>query len=106
MRATAAGESVLSPLVAGALLERIRMQHAPAPPAADGDAAALIRSRLTARELDIFQRLASGQGNREIGRELALSANTVSSHIASILDKLQLGNRIQAAVQAVRSGIA
>ena len=53
-----------------------------------------------------FQRLASGESNRQIGDSLSLSANTVSNHIASILDKLHLENRIQAAVQAVRSGIA
>ncbi|MEA2374381.1 MAG: hypothetical protein QOD53_844 [Thermoleophilaceae bacterium] len=40
------------------------------------------------------------------GRELTLGANTVSNHIAGILAKLQLDNRIQAAVQAVRSGIS
>jgi DNA-binding NarL/FixJ family response regulator len=40
------------------------------------------------------------------GHELSVSANTVSDHIAGILDKLHLDNRIQAAVQAVRNGIA
>jgi DNA-binding NarL/FixJ family response regulator len=65
-----------------------------------------IRGALTARELEIFTRLASGESNRDIGRALSLSANTVSNHIASILAKLHLHNRIQAAVQAVRSGLA
>ncbi len=51
-------------------------------------------------------RLASGAGNKAIGHELSLSANTVSNHIASILSKLQLDNRIQAAVHAVRAGIS
>jgi hypothetical protein len=48
----------------------------------------------------------SGESNQQIGRELALSTNTVSNHIASILAKLHLDNRIQAAVQAVRAGIS
>ena len=48
----------------------------------------------------------SGESNQDIGRELPLSANTVANDISSILAKLHLDNRIQAAVQAVRSGIA
>ena len=65
-----------------------------------------IRAALTSRELEIFTLLASGNSNPEIARELSLSTNTVSNHIASILAKLHLENRIQAAVQAVRSGIS
>ena len=56
--------------------------------------------------LEIFERLASGRSNHDIARELSLSTNTVHNHIASILAKLHLDNRIQAAVQAVRSGIS
>jgi len=105
VRATAAGEAVLSPEIAGVLLERIREQDIPVT-TAEGLAGVAIRAALTERELEIFTRLASGNGNLEIGRDLSLSANTVSNHIASILSKLQLDNRIQAAVQAVRSGIS
>ena len=64
------------------------------------------RAVLTVRELENFERLASGESNQEIGRELSLSTNTVSNHIGSILAKLHLDNRIQAAVQAVRAGIS
>lgn len=60
----------------------------------------------TERELQIFELLASGDSNQAIARKLSLSANTVSNHVASILAKLQLHNRIQAAVHGVRSGIA
>jgi DNA-binding NarL/FixJ family response regulator len=105
VRATAAGESVLSPEIAGKLLQRVRERDTGLSPT--GDAAAIaIRAALTHRELEIFQLLASGESNQTIGLELSLSPNTVSNHIASILAKLQLENRIQAAVQAVRSGIA
>jgi len=65
-----------------------------------------IRSALTPRELEIFTRLASGESNQEIGHALAVSENTVRNHVASILAKLQLENRVQAAVQAVRSGLS
>ena len=104
VRASAAGECVISSRVAGDLLERIRERDIPVT-ARSEQAAAAIRAVLTERELEIFKRLASGHSNQEIGRELSLSENTVKNHIASILAKLQLDNRIQAAVQAVRSGI-
>ena len=69
-------------------------------------AAGAIRAILTDRELEIFRRFASGDTNQQIGHELSLSRNTVANHVASILAKLQIDNRIQAAVQAVRSGIS
>jgi DNA-binding NarL/FixJ family response regulator len=96
VKATAAGESVISSEIAGKLLQRIRELGIPIATDSDNTANA-IRAALTPRELEIFTRLA---------RELALSTNTVSNHIASILAKLHLDNRIQAAVQAVRSGIS
>lgn len=105
VRATAAGQAVISSQIAGRLLERIREQNIPVVAGRELDAAA-IRATLTTRELEIFTRLASGETNGDIGRELGLSRNTVANHIASILAKLQLENRIQAAVQAVRSGIS
>ena len=65
-----------------------------------------IRSALTTRELEVFKRLASGESNQQIGRAFSVSENTVRNHVASILAKLQLENRVQAAVQAVRSGLS
>ncbi|HWF35470.1 MAG TPA: response regulator transcription factor [Solirubrobacteraceae bacterium] len=102
--ATAAGESVLSSQIAGKLLDRMRELDLPA--AAGVKTAAVIRAALTERELEIFALLATGKRNQEIGHELGLSTNTISNHIASILAKLHLENRIQAAVQAVRSGMS
>src|SRR4051795_11900525 len=104
VQATAAGESVLSSKIAGKLLQRIREQDIPVKtsPVAEGT----IRSALTDRELEIFKRLASGRSNHEIAEDLALSPNTVANHVAGILAKLHLENRIQAAADAVRSGIS
>jgi DNA-binding NarL/FixJ family response regulator len=105
VKATAAGEAVLSPQIAGKLLQRIRERDIPITSASQ-DAAGAIRAALTERELEIFERLASGKSNQAIAHELSLSTNTVHNHIASILAKLHLDNRIQAAVHAVRSGIS
>jgi DNA-binding NarL/FixJ family response regulator len=104
VKATAAGESVLSSQIAGKLLERIRETDIPI--TTSQDAASAIRAALTERELEIFTLLASGKSNQQIGRELSLSTNTVSNHIKSILAKLHLENRIQAAAQAIRAGIS
>jgi DNA-binding NarL/FixJ family response regulator len=97
---------VLSPQIAGKLLQRIRERDIPGTTTISQDAASAIRAALTQRELEIFERLASGKSNQDIARELSLSTNTVHNHIASILAKLHLENRIQAAAQAVRSGIS
>ena len=105
VRATAAGESVISSQIAGKLLQRIRERDIPVTTTSD-NAASAIRAALTGRELEIFERLASGASNQDIADELSLSTNTVHNHIASIFAKLHLDNRIQAAVQAVRSGIS
>jgi len=105
VRATAAGECVLDSQIAGNLLERIRERDIPVI-ATSHPTANAIRAALTTRELEIFTLLASGKSNQQIGGELSLSANTVSNHIKSILDKLHLDNRIQAAVKAVRAGIS
>jgi DNA-binding NarL/FixJ family response regulator len=104
-RATAAGDCAISSHVAGCLFARIREREI-AVTARSEDASATIRALLTAREFEIFKRLPSGKTNHEIGSELSLSGNTVKNHIASILDKLDLDNRIQAAVQAVRHGFS
>lgn len=105
VRATASGESVLSPQVAGKLLTHIRQQEIPIITGAQNTAEA-IRAALTERELEIFTLLATGNNNRQIADRLGLSLSTVSNHISSILTKLQLENRIQAAVHAVRAGIS
>jgi two-component system, NarL family, response regulator LiaR len=104
VKATAAGESVLSSKIAGKLLQRIRELDIPVKTSAM--AAVAIRTALTDRELEILKQLASGKSNNEIARDLSLSPNTVANHVAGILAKLHLENRIQAAVEAVRSGIS
>jgi DNA-binding NarL/FixJ family response regulator len=95
---------VLSSEIAGKLLQRIRELDIPVKDTASG--AGAVRAVRTDRELEIFTQLASGESKQEIARELSLSTNTVANHIASILAELHLENRIQAAVQAVRSGIS
>jgi|SRR5919206_1012593 DNA-binding NarL/FixJ family response regulator len=99
VRAAAAGASWVSPRVAALLLERVRRAgHAVErqPGAAE----------LTQREREILRLIAEGRDNTEIAAQLFLSTKTVKNHVSSILAKLQMENRIQAAVYAVRRGLA
>src|SRR5215212_10391116 len=98
--AASRGDALLSPSVAAKLLDRVR--EAPVRPEVP-DAA---QASLTEREIEVLKLLSSGMDNAEIGRTLFISPSTVKNHISSILLKLQIENRIQAAVYAVRSGLA
>jgi two-component system NarL family response regulator len=90
------GESTVSPAIAGKVLRRLR-ESTPAPSGASG---------LTDRELQVLRLIADGKDNSQIAAQLHISPKTVKNHISNILMKLQIENRIQAAVYAVRSGIA
>jgi DNA-binding NarL/FixJ family response regulator len=99
IRAAAAGESWISPQIAAKVLHRLRSQGK------SEDAAEAIRTELSDREVEVLKLIANGKDNAEIARELFISPKTVKNHISNILMKLQIDNRIQAAVYAVRSGI-
>jgi DNA-binding NarL/FixJ family response regulator len=99
IRAAAAGESWISPRVAGALLERVRRAGAPEATAGEPDAG------LSDRELEVLRLIAQGKENTEIAAELFMSPKTAKNHVSSILAKLQLQNRVQAAVYAARRGL-
>ena len=93
--AAARGESLLSPPVASRLLDRIR-------DADDAHEAATAGPPLTERELDVLKLIAQGKSNAEIADELVISVQTVKNHVSNLLAKLQVENRIQAAVVAVK----
>ena len=97
IRAAAAGDALISPGIAGRLLTHVREQAVPASPSPS--------TQLSARELDVLKLVAEGKDNAEIAAELFISPKTVKNHISNILMKLQISNRIQAAVYAVRRGI-
>jgi NarL family two-component system response regulator LiaR len=69
------------------------------------EAAEAIRTELSDREIEVLKLIANGKDNADIAGELCISPKTVKNHISNILMKLQIQNRIQAAVYAVRSGI-
>jgi DNA-binding NarL/FixJ family response regulator len=99
IQAAANGESLISPRIATMLLRRMRLDE---PAAVD---AAATTTPLSDRELQVLRLVAEGKGNQEIGEELFIGQSTVRNHISSILMKLQVENRVQAAVRAVRDRI-
>jgi DNA-binding NarL/FixJ family response regulator len=100
VRAAARGVAWLSPRAADALLDRIRRDYAEPGPEPQ------LEQGLSPRELEVLQLVARGLDNGEIAAQLSISPRTAKNHVSSILAKLEVPNRIQAATYAVRSGLA
>ena len=98
VRAAAAGDAMLAPSVTRRLIE----QFSRARPVPAGLPEAL--SELTARELEVLRLLARGLSNAEIAAELVLGDNTIKTHVARVLRKLGLRDRVQAVVLAYETG--
>ncbi|MDQ6834153.1 MAG: response regulator transcription factor [Chloroflexota bacterium] len=96
VRGAARGEPQLHP-DAARMLMGLATRPKPAPDHA---------ATLTDRERDVIALLAEGRSNKQIARELSISETTVKGHVANILGKLALADRTQAAVYAVRNGLA
>ena len=97
VRVVASGESLLSPSVTRRLVEEFARRPSGAPPA--------VLNELTPREIDVLKLLARGLSNAEIAADLVVETSTVKSHVASILAKLGLRDRVQAVVAAYESGL-
>lgn len=100
IQAVASGQLLVSPRVAHALV-------AAAEDTADRlQRVTTIASSLSEREQQILQLIAEGKGNSEIAADLYLSPSTVKNRVAEVLEKLGVENRVEAAVYAVRAGLA
>jgi DNA-binding NarL/FixJ family response regulator len=91
------GESMVPPALVTQLVDRVRAARTVGRVAADAE--------LNKRERDVLCLLAEGYDNREIAARLFISPSTVKHHVSSIIAKLGVGNRIQAAVRAVHDGL-
>ena len=98
VRTASSGSSPLSPTIAGAVVRRVREQST----ATDQPDDLLALSEC---EREILRLVAQGRDNTEIAQELYLSPSTVKNHVSSILEKLGVDSRVQAAVRAARAGI-
>jgi len=99
VRTVAAGDALLAPAITRRLVEDYCRRP---PPGVDQPAAA---DELSPRELEVLRLVARGMANAEIAGQLFLSEATVKSHVARILSKLGLRDRVQAVVLAYESGI-
>jgi DNA-binding NarL/FixJ family response regulator len=98
VRLVRAGDSLLAPSITRRLIERYAAARAP------GSHRTEIAS-LTEREADVLRLVARGLGNVEIAAKLFVSEATVKTHVAHVLDKLGVENRVQAVVVAYESGL-
>jgi len=90
------GESSLHPMIARKLLQELS-RPADQPPSPEP---------LTERELEVLQLVAQGRSNQDIADYLVISEATVRTHVSNILGKLHLASRTQAALYALRQGLA
>jgi DNA-binding NarL/FixJ family response regulator len=100
IRMVAAGEAALSPSSVRRVIDELAAQPEPL------GASSELLDELTARELEVLKTLARGLSNAEIAEELVVSETTVKTHVARVLMKLGLRDRVQAVVVAYESGIA
>lgn len=98
IRGTALGKTYVDPSVAGKLFAQVN-RGVPIPDAQ-------IASLLSEREMDVLRLLARGMTNTEIAQRLYLSDGTVRNYVSSILEKLGVDDRTQAALMALRAGLA
>ncbi len=97
IKAVASGGSFLGPMVASELLNRINNDPE--------DRSLNLPEPLTERELEVLKLLGQGLGNREIAEQLIISEKTVKTHVANILQKLEVSSRTQAVLYAIRHNL-
>lgn len=98
LRGLAQGEAPLSRTMTSKLLRQLARQGSMIVPSVSSDL-------LSPREQEVLTLVVEGLTNREIATELGIAVNTVRNHVRSILEKLDVRNRVQAAVYAVRAGL-
>ncbi|MDR0415940.1 MAG: response regulator transcription factor [Propionibacteriaceae bacterium] len=104
IRAVASGEATISPRVTRRMLD-LFAGHLPSAAEASAPATDPL-AVLTPRERDVFDGVVAGHSNAEIGSRLSVSETTVKTHVANILTKLGLRDRVQVVVWAYQNGLA
>jgi DNA-binding NarL/FixJ family response regulator/class 3 adenylate cyclase len=100
IRAVASGDALLAP----AITRRVIEEFVRRPPGAAREAPPVVQE-LTPREREVLERIARGRSNAEIAQELFVSETTVKTHVAHVLTKLGVRDRVQAVVFAYESGM-
>ena len=106
IRGAVAGEVHLDPHVAGKVLREFNRVAEPAKPKQASGADEPLYETLSERELAVLQELAQGRSNQEIAATLFLAEGTVKNYVSTIMAKLHANDRTQAAVYALKRGLA
>jgi len=101
LRAVASGDALLAP----SITRRVIAEFIQRPPAAPAKIEPRL-AELTPRELEVLKLIAAGMSNAEVAQQLFVSATTIKTHVARILMKLDLRDRVQAVVLAHQTGLA
>jgi two-component system response regulator DevR len=96
VRAVHRGGGAIAPAIAGRILDRIRVQTATAAPS---------QPTFTPVQTQILRLISEGFSNREIAAQVHLSENTVKSHVQEIFHRLEVRNRVEAAIRATKEGL-
>jgi DNA-binding NarL/FixJ family response regulator len=97
VRGTVAGKNYVDPAIAGKIMREISGNKK--------KPSNLITSKLTQREIEVLQLLAKGLSNEDISKKMFLSEGTVRNHVSSIVVKLGVADRTQAAIMAIQHGL-
>ncbi len=101
VRAVSRGQAIFSPTIAQRLIQYFTALPSQAPQAGPS----VVFPELTEREREVLAGVARGQTNNQVATDLGLSVHTVKLHVQNLLRKLELPNRTEAAVFAVREGL-
>lgn len=99
LRGIQSGEAPISGAMAAKILQEFKQ------PSPGGVSDPNTVDELTPREVEVLEEVVEGSTNKEIAQALHITENTVKIHLRNILEKLQVHNRVQAAVRAVREGL-
>ena len=105
IRRVRSGETFIPPNLMARIFQKLCQRGIDAPRAVPAAPARAGSDGLTERELEILQQIVEGRTNKEIAQALYISEKTVKNHVSNILRKLDLSDRTQAAVYAIRHGL-
>jgi len=104
IRVAYSGESLIQPRVAQKILRMFSAMRTPTPSAPDASRKELL-SRLTQRELEVLAEIGRGRNNKELADLFSIGGTTVKTHVARVMQKLEVRDRVELVLFAVQAGL-
>lgn len=104
IRVAYSGESLIQPRVAQKILRMFSSMRSPTPPAPDASRKELL-ARLTQRELEVLAEIGRGRNNKELADLFSIGGTTVKTHVARVMQKLEVRDRVELVLFAVQAGL-